>query len=203
MINPESIDIKRISSYIPSYLDCLYDTNVFNTITKTTLRDAFHYNQVLSKAWLLEEFLRYEIKKDASILVIGSWIGFTTFSLVKNGYTNIKEIDMDPVMAYLSGKVNYKLNNFHYLGDVNLLSNINTFDIIINTSCEHIADNSWFGRIKNDAMIFLQSNNFNCPDHVNICKDLTEMITKYPMTLIYQDTLVLNVLNRFMLIGSK
>lgn len=81
------------------------------------------------------------------------------------------------------------------------LDNINC---VINTSCEHM-DNQWFEDLPDGTFVLLHQNDyFSNEQHVNCCKDLEEVKSKYPMNEIYYEgELDTNLYNRFMLIGKK
>tara|TARA_B100000768_G_scaffold178237_1_gene193677 strand:+ start:705 stop:1844 length:1140 start_codon:yes stop_codon:yes gene_type:complete len=81
------------------------------------------------------------------------------------------------------------------------LDNINC---VINTSCEHM-DNTWYENLPTGTFVVLHQNDyFSNEQHVNCCKDIEDVKSKYPMTEIYYEgELDTNLYNRFMLIGIK
>lgn len=81
---------------------------------------------------------------------------------------------------------------------------LNDFNMVVNTSCEHM-DNTWFEKLPAGTFVVLQQNDyFSNPQHVNCCKDLEEVKSKYPMQEIYYEgSLDTFLYNRFMLIGVK
>lgn len=200
---PPAIDTEPVTKHIPAFMDSLYNTASFNLIKKEEIRDAFHTNQVLSKAWLIEKFIDAQVSKSYKILMIGSWIGFVTYCINSLGYEKIEEIDSDPRMTAISMYLNHRLQNYHHCIDVNDFVDIEEYDVIINTSCEHIKDDSWFKRIKKNALVFLQSNNFKIPEHVNICSSVDEMRIKYALNLRFSGVLKLKIYDRYMLVGYK
>ena len=62
----------------------------------------------------------------------------------------------------------------------------------------------WYKRIKPGTQLVIQSNNLVIEDHINNCKSLDDFKSKYPINKIsYENTLELNVFNRFTLSGVK
>jgi hypothetical protein len=203
-IKNSDIDYTDIAVYIPDVMNAMYNEHAASVISVNELRDAFRIKMMQSKAWLIQKFIEQNIDKNKTILVVGGWLGFTSWALFKNGYSNITEIDVDTRLHNFSKHLNRFNNSFNHIPvDVNDVD-IKNYDVVINTSCEHILDNSWFVNIKHDAIMLLQSNNIDVPDHVNKCYTLAEMITKYPLELQYGGVLdYLDGTKRFMLIGKK
>lgn len=202
-IKNTEVDHTAVSKLIPLVMNALYNEEASRDITFNEIRDAFRLKQIQSKSWLLEQFKKNSDRLSDNILVIGSWIGFTSLCLFHLGYRNITEVDPDTRLEQFSNHLNRFNESFkHESIDINELKSFN-FDIIINTSCEHILNNSWFEQIKNKTLIILQSNNLPGYDHVNICEDLEHMKQKYPMDYLYSGTLDFGDYKRFMLIGRK
>lgn len=90
--------------------------------------------------------------------------------------------------------------------DVDQLATSQTEDInlVINTSCEHM-DNTWFENLPSGTFVVLHQNDyFSNEQHVNCCKDLEDVKSKYPMqSIFYEGELDTHLYNRFMLIGIK
>ena len=78
-------------------------------------------------------------------------------------------------------------------------------DTIINTSTDHLADDTWFNAIKPGKLVILQNNDMHSLDaHTNSMTDEDEFAIRYPLQhLIYKGTLQLDSYKRFMLIGYK
>ena len=81
---------------------------------------------------------------------------------------------------------------------------IDQMNVVINTSCEHM-DNTWFENLPDGTFVVLHQNDyFDNEQHVNCCKDLEEVKSKYPMqSIMYAGELETYMYNRFMLIGIK
>ena len=198
----EEIDYSKISAYIPEVLQAFNCKQALNACSLEEFRDAFRVNQMQCKTWLIDNIAF--VNKESKVLVIGSWLGFTSYCLYKMGFKHITETDPDARLEFISNTINGINENFIHLNkDVNAID-ISKYDLIINTSCEHILDNSWFSSIKPGAIVVLQSTNFKCDDHVNTVESIDEMKQIYNMRILYEDELKLNdIFTRFMLIGVK
>ena len=194
-----------IESYIPKFLDMMYDSEIAKHLTIEEVRDAFHTNQIQSKkqASLAFDSISSNAEK---VLYIGSWLGFLTRALVeKYPSINFYEVDMDTRCKEVSGRFNYTFKNYigHESINIDDFVAINEFDTIINLSCEHMTTD-WYKRIKPGTQLVIQSNNLIIEDHINNCKSLDDFKSKYPLSKIsYENTLELNVFNRFALSGVK
>jgi hypothetical protein len=198
-----SLDYSRISAYIPEVFNALYNQQAFESTSLGEMRDAFRVKQLQGKTWLLNAVEKYCTDKNARVLVIGSWFGFTSFCLWKLGFTNITEVDPDARLEPFAKHLNRFNKNFmHITADINEV-NTADYDVIINPSGEHISDNSWFSRISNNSLVFIHSTNYPSDDHVNVCQNVEEMIAKYEMDCLYTGTLDLQSYKRFMLVGTK
>lgn len=201
-MNCNEINYDYVAANIPHALQSLYIPNILDSITLPEVRDAFRINQMQGKAWLLNEIQKYD--RDSSILVIGSWMGFTSYCLYKLGFSDITETDPDTRFGHMSMNMNQGNKKFKHLNqDVNDLD-LDRYNIIINTSCEHISDDTWFDRIIPGTKVALHSTNLKWHDHVNTVENLDEMKNKYNLNLSYSGELVFNpTYSRFMLVGTK
>ena len=194
-----------MEEYIPKLLDMMYDSEIAKHLTIEEVRDAFHTNQIQSKkqASLAFDSISSNAEK---VLYIGSWLGFLTRALVeKYPSINFYEVDMDTRCKEVSGRFNYTFKNYlgHESINIDDFEAINEFDTIINLSCEHMTTD-WYKRIKPGTQLVIQSNNLVIEDHINNCKSLDDFKSKYPLSKIsYENTLELNVFNRFALSGVK
>ena len=194
-----------MEQYIPKFLDMLYASEIAKHLTIEELRDAFHTNQIQSKK---QASLAFDsISNNANkVLYIGSWLGFLTRALIeKYPSINLYEVDMDTRCKDISGRFNYTFKNYlgHQSIDIDDFESINEFDTVINLSCEHMSVD-WYNRIKPGTQLVIQSNNLVIDDHINNCESIDDFKSKYPLSKIsYENTLELNVFNRFALSGVK
>jgi hypothetical protein len=80
-------------------------------------------------------------------------------------------------------------------------------DVVINTSCEHIDQETydkWLSNVPSNALIVLQSNNyFNLDEHIRCANNLLEFKEQSKIKVISESLLELPKYTRFMLIGYK
>ena len=79
-------------------------------------------------------------------------------------------------------------------------------DLVINTSCEHLADfGRWYERVPRGQRLVLQSNDyFACDQHVNCVPDLAAFRAQAPMReVLFAGERRMKRYVRFMLIGRK
>jgi hypothetical protein len=201
-MNCDEINYDSICAHIPHVIQTLFNPNILASTTLVEIRDAFRIHQMQGKAWLLDNI--QHVDRNSKVLIIGSWLGFSSYCLYKEGFRNITETDPDSRLELMARYVNKENKSFKHLNnDVNDLD-LSEYDVIINTSCEHISDNSWFDKIKPETIVVLQSTNLKCSDHVNTVDSLVHMKMKYPLNLSYADKLVFSpTFTRYMLIGQK
>lgn len=184
-------------------------------------QDAFASSQIVSKLWLaetLEKVIEYsELEKDLKILNLGGWYGILHFILKTRNNLKIKvyrNIDIDKDACDIADLINetwvwqnWKFksisddaNNFKYSKD--------DFNVVINTSVEHIDSDQWFQNIPAGTVVVLQSNNMPHEDHVHNHLDLDSFIKSFPLTeLLFHGQKMFQYENenffRFMIIGLK
>lgn len=191
-----------VCSHIPHVIQSLYIPEVLESTTLVEIRDALRPNQIQCKAWLLEQLV--DVDRSSKVLVIGSWIGFTSYCLHKMGFTYIAEVDPDRRLEPIAHHINHENSNFiHISRDVNDVD-VSTFDVVINTSCEHISNNKWFNSIRSGCLVILQSTDFVSDDHVNTVSGLNDMQEKYPLTCCYMGEKQFSpMFTRYMICGTK
>lgn len=201
-LNCDEIDISNVAKHIPYVMNALYNQEASEFISVNIIRDAFRTKQLQSKQWLMHNFQSFCYKKNYKVLVVGGWLGFTSYCLYNLGYTNITEVDLDPEVAEFSKHLNRFNKNFnHITADINHL-NLNEYDVIVNTSCEHIQQHQWFNNLYKNKLLFLQSTDLQGHEHTNIVQSITEMQKLYKFnTTLYSGQLECGSYNRFMIIG--
>ena len=200
----KDLNHSRVASFIPEVMNSLYNESSLNSTSLTEIRDAFRLKQIQGKTWLIENLEEFCQDKTKKILVIGSWFGFTSFCLWKLGYNNVTEVDPDFRLENFSRHLNRFNKNFNHISaDVNSID-LNNYDIIINPSGEHIADNTWFNNIKLGTKVIIHSTDYPAIDHTNLCSNQEELLFKYVLDSTYLiGTLDLQTYKRFMIIGVK
>lgn len=201
-MQPNNIDYTALCEHIPTVLQALYVEEILKSVSLTEIRDAFRINQMQGKAWLFEQLK--DVDRTSKVMVIGSWLGFTSYCLYKAGFTFITETDPDSRLTQISKHINASNANFlHLQKDVNELD-LSKYDLVISTSCEHIGNNSWFNSIRPGALVALQSTNLKWHDHVNTVNSVEELKKQFKLNYQYADEMMFNTMfTRYMIIGEK
>jgi hypothetical protein len=175
--------------------------------------DAFWRGQILSKEWLIEELQRqkHNIQPWPNVDIHGGWVGTLASLLFQSNLyiSHINSIDIDPEcepIATLMNQIEVQAGKFHaHTMDMCVFKS--DADIVINTSVEHITQDDydlWLSGLPQNALIVLQSNNYNIPEHVRIAQDLEEFKKQSKLeTIFYAGELELPLYKRFMIIGKK
>ena len=172
--------------------------------------DAFWKGQLRSKEWLIN-CLDEHVHMGSSIDIHGGWVGVLASMLFQSNIpiTNIRSIDIDPSCESVATMMNKKeemAGRFRAV-TADMCTIRSDADVIINTSCEHITQDSydlWLSGHPANSIIVLQSNNYNIPEHVRIAKDLDSFKEQSGLsTILYEGELDLPLYKRFMLIGYK
>jgi len=200
-MNKDDIDYSKLCVYIPHVLQSLYTQEALNATNLKEIKDAFRVDQLQCKAWMLKQLT--SVDRNSKILVIGSWLGFTSYCLYKMGFKYITETDPDPRLTLISNFINSENYDFVHLdNDVNKID-LSAYNLIINSSCEHISNDQWFEKIKIGTMVALQSTNLKWHDHVNTVESLKELQEKYNLNYRYLGELEFNSYSRYMIVGEK
>lgn len=168
-------------------------------------------NQFKNKEWLIEKSLKY-ITNQQNILVAGSWYGLLGRMLTeKNIDSKIFLVDSDPSSKHLAKKFNPSKNVKSKCADVvdyfiQARKKI-SFDVIINTSCEHMekGDIQLINKLKpKDSIVILQSNNYTeVNSHVNTSDSIDDFVDYLKLSeVLFKDTLVTDNYERYMVIGK-
>ena len=188
--------------------------------------------QQISKDWLVENLNNYKhnfrnkIKNDSvSITILCSWYGLLAYKLIEKfkikKIDRIHCVDFDPLSKRVSQKLFRKVDNEnlknglltqvkHWESDIKQVDEkVLESEIIINTSCEHLNQQTIYknlDKIKSGTLIVLQSNNYHkIPEHINTVNNLNEFVSQYQSRLINIDMFEKDFLayKRFMIIGIK
>ena len=188
-------------SRIGKFFDCLYRPDLIEKFSISEIRDAFRPSQLQSKQWLFEQLVPL-LKPSDNIAVLGSWFGFVASCLNEMKYKNITDIDIDARLHDFSIAMNSSNEHYRRLTCDATVCDLSTFNIVINTSTEHM-NNNWFNAVANNAIVAIQTNNIKIESHVNTCDSLLQVTNNYPMKILYQGQLEFKTYTRFQLIGIK
>lgn len=172
--------------------------------------DAFWSGQLKSKEWLIAE-LENLILNPVSIDINGGWVGVLASMLFQSklSVTTIRSIDIDPHCEHTANTMNQIESNEGRFRAVtgNMVNIRNDADLVINTSCEHITQDDydlWLSGLRHDAIIVLQSNNYDIPEHIRTAMSLDHFVEQSGLEkVLYKGELNLPLYDRFMIIGCK
>jgi hypothetical protein len=171
--------------------------------------DCLSKGQLYSKLWIIKELKKLDLNLDNVALLCG-WYAVLANMLFDNfKITSISSFDIDPSCEKVADELNLQhvINEWKFKAhtrDINTFS-FNGFQTVINLSCEHLLNQTWFKNIKTNTTVILQSNDFaKIEDHVNCVQNVDELILQFPMKeLYYCGSINLNDYNRYMVIGRK
>jgi hypothetical protein len=174
--------------------------------------DAFWSGQLKSKEWLIENLTpHYPLRnKPASIDIFGGWVG-TLASMLFQSYipiSTIRSIDIDPTCESIATMMNKgeEIEGRFRAVTADMCTIRSDADIVINTSCEHIDQDSydlWLSGIPHNALIVLQSNNYNIAEHIRTASRLAEFKEQCSINVLWAGELELPLYNRYMIIGHN
>lgn len=176
--------------------------------SKRTL-DAFWKGQIDSKVWLIDSIKPY-ITDNVNIDIHGGWVGVLASMIFQSDLivNKITSVDIDTScesVAITMNKLEEIQGRFSAVtADMCKLGS--TADVIINTSCEHITQNQydqWLANKSNDALLVLQSNNYNIPEHIRIANSLEEFEKQSYVDILWKGQIELPLYTRYMIIGKK
>ncbi len=175
---------------------------------------AFNHKQIASKAWLRDQLFETFGGDHAHIWVLGGWYGVLSAMLLDDArFTigRITTIDLDPACQPVAELLNRRalaegrfaarsadMYDLDYAGDAPSL--------IVNTSCEHLADvPGWLARLAPGQRVVLQSNDyFAVPEHLSSVPDLAAFVAQAGLAQVaFKGALPSKNYTRFMLIGAR
>ena len=173
--------------------------------------ESFWKGQIQSKTWLIENIVPWVLSIPNNIVIHGGWNGVLASLLFQSGIqvNKIVSIDIDPAceeIARTMNKIEEMEGRFKAI-TCNMADYEYEFypDIVINTSCEHITQETyetWLKKIPSNSLKVLQSNNyFELPEHIRCAKNLKEFKSQSKIKALTAAKLELPKYNRFMLIG--
>lgn len=172
--------------------------------------DAFWSGQLRSKEWLIDCLDEY-VPMPMSIDINGGWVGVLASMMFQSNIpiTTIRSIDIDPHCEHIANEMNrieYNRGVFRAITG-NMVNIRSDADIVINTSCEHITQDDydiWLSGLRHDALIVVQSNNYDIPEHIRTAKSLDEFVEQSGLQkILYNGSLELPLYTRYMIIGYK
>lgn len=186
---------------------------VRNSTDRSRTLESFWKGQIKSKVWLIDNLLPVVSSSDKTIVIHGGWNGvlasliFQTMPFI----TSVVSIDIDSSCeetAKTMNKIEEMQGKFKALTCNMADYQYDVFpNIVINTSCEHITQETyecWLNNIPLDSLIVLQSNNyFDLDEHIRCAEDLIHFEKQSKIKIISSHVLELPKYKRFMIIGRK
>ena len=178
---------------------------------EANIANAFNHKQVQCKIWARDELFNTAGSVFGRIIVLGGWYGVLPAMLLEDRRFTIAAIDsldIDPAVEEVARTLNSGFGDRFravtadmYAIDYRALE----ADLVINTSCEHIADlDAWLGLVPSGTRVLLQSNDyFSEPTHINCVSSLEEFRSKAGLSQVdFAGALPMKKYTRFMLIGT-
>lgn len=185
--------------------------NVIGKHPQADIGNAFNHKQVASKMWARQELLANMGPAYRQILVVGGWYGILAGMLFDDARFKIGRIsssDIDPDVASVAEALNRAVADRFRAVTADMYemdyASIDA-DLVINTSCEHIADlRGWLALLPRGTRVLLQSNDyFSEPTHISCVPDLDAFRAQADLAQeVFGGALETKNYTRFMLIGS-
>lgn len=172
---------------------------------------AFNHKQVASKLWAREKLFESGGGRFGQIWILGGWYGVLAAMLFDDSRFDIgliRSIDIDPAVATVARTLNHAWSErFQTVtGDMYALDYAGSApDLVINTSCEHIADvRAWLDLLPAGTRVLLQSNDyFSEPTHINCVPSVEAFAEMTGLARVdFAGALPARNYTRFMLIGA-
>lgn len=187
----------------------LYDPFVLKNLPVTELRDAISDGQLLSKSWLVEQLANLiesgKVKKNPAIVILGGWIGTLALMInVRELEVEIVSIDFDARANAIAQKLNYDFKFSTVAMDMYDVD-YSGFDVIINTSSEHIPNiSAWRDLIPADKILIVQNNNYlEGEGHISTVTSSEELKRILKLSeVMYEGTYNFKQYDRYMVIGK-
>jgi hypothetical protein len=193
------------SKFMISYTNALYSTEPEFAPRYDEFRDMFSSGQLLSKEWLVNEFINLDMNiSDKSFVIAGAWYGTLGLMLWNAApYIDITLLDIDPRCKKYVDNIIHGYRRLKYVTE-DMYKHHYKEDFIINTSCEHILDlREWLNIIPMGKIVVLQSNNYiDGIGHINCVFSKEAFVKQSGLTnILYSGELVMPMYARYMIIG--
>ena len=170
---------------------------------------AFNHKQVACKMWARDGWHEAYGGRHGLVWLLGGWYGVLAAMLFDDprfAIARLESFDIDPQVAAVARTLLGPREDFRAVtADMYGLDYRSAKpDLVINTSCEHIADvRAWLGLLAPGTKVLLQSNAyFSEPSHVNCMPSLAAFARDVSLSeTAYAGELAQKKYTRFMLIG--
>lgn len=178
---------------------------------------AFNPKQIASKRWLIDVLAEILPRPDGPVWVLGAWHGVLGAMLLADARLSIPEVvslDIDPDCAPVAETLNHRhvaAGRFRAVTADMMALDFARLDggrpgLVINTSCEHLADvPGWLAGLPAGLPLLLQSNDYvREPDHRSCVPTLAAFEAQAGLSeLWFAGALPTRNYTRFMLIGRR
>jgi hypothetical protein len=205
---------------LATYEDSAFVRDVLATLSRhqdARIAVALNKNQMASKLWLADVLFTTIGSDLGRVLILGGWFGSLAAVLLHDrrfAIDHVRSVDIDPACAPIAESLNatharagkfdaqtHDMVAFDYLRGSKCVS-----DLVINTSCEHLANfDEWYARVPTGQLVAMQSNDyFACDEHVNCVRDLDAFKAQAPLReTLFAGERRMRRYTRFMLLGRK
>lgn len=177
---------------------------------------AFNHKQIGSKRWLVDALAETLPRPEGPVWVLGAWYGVLGALLLADGRLTIPavvSVDLDPACAGVAERLNRRhvaAGRFRALTADMMALDFAAQDpapgLVINTSCEHLADvPGWLASLPPGVPLLLQSNDYvREPDHRSCVASLEAFKAQAGLSeTLFAGALPTKNYTRFMLIGRR
>ena len=181
--------------------------------------DSMNQSQLESKLWIIQELIKLEIKPKIVAILAGWYSQYIIPLLIEHGVEFIYNFEIDRDAKDISYKFNkrYKDQEKYQCHITDIMfkeiwrkeENYGAFDVLINTSCEHMFPMRRFRELNknlsgNPIYVLQSTNEDKYEDHINCVSGPEELAEQAELTnVVYSGTKVLdNGMKRFMVIGK-
>lgn len=175
------------------------------------IANAFNHKQVACKVWARDRLFEALGGRFRHVVILGGWYGVFAAMLFEDRRFEVglvESIDIDPGVATIAETLNVGAEGRFKArtGDMYALDYASLgADLVVNTSCEHIADlRGWLDLLPAGTKVLLQSNDYFAePTHINCVADVDAFRRLAGLTGVdYAGSLPQKNYTRFMLIGT-
>ena len=181
--------------------------------------DSMNRSQLESKLWIIQELIKLEIKPKRVAILAGWYSQYIIPLLIEHGVEFIYNFEIDRDAKDISYKFNkrYKDQEKYQCHITDIMfkeiwrkeENYGAFDVLINTSCEHMFPMRRFRELNkklsgNPIYVLQSTNEDKYEDHINCVSGPEELAEQAELiNVVYSGTKVLdNGMKRFMVIGK-
>lgn len=177
---------------------------------------AFNHKQIASKRWLVDALAETLPRPEGPVWVLGAWYGVLGALLLDDPRLDLGRVvslDRDPACAEIAERLNRRHVAEERFGAVtadmmqlDFTTEPERPGLVINTSCEHLADvPGWVASLPPGLPVLLQSNDYyREPDHKSCVASLEAFKEQAGLSEVdFSGALPSRNYTRFMLIGRR